>query len=445
MLVIRPHNGSWYRDSVGHRDFGQRLLAFFEAERDELRAIEHRSIVRLLGGCWDASHPERTALVVEQVETWPALVRDNRLGLRQRLRLARSAVDLLRLFDAFPVRRTGASLHGDDGNDDDDDDSAHSVAVHSGRSAVPASASSAPVIFVESGGRSFGATSNYTVKLFALAGQLRFRREHGAYGDDVVCSADSECHAHFFSGRATFAALRDQAPLDFDCNLSSRRCWGLDQRTNLYMLCRTMLRPLFALNGAASKDVPAALAADRQKFSRVLGNVQKLLFHCEANNPNDRLTPEMLYFGLNDAEHQVARDAGEAEARPFELRNPELTGYVSLQELGHAALTAGALEAAERIANVSRDVANKLPHGGHERQQWLKEHLEPETDLGGSLDSHGRWHAHADLYHPPIVLTNWYFRLTLLPRWTDEADKPPARLVGEAEGQSWLSSPIRHW
>ena len=112
---------------------------------------------------------------------------------------------------------------------------------------------------------------------------------------------DDECRKYFFNGHASFASLRQGAPLDFDCNLGARRCWGelnlvallaallthtytgLDSRTNLYSVCRSLLRPLFALNGdsefsfflitlkktvfekinVSGSHIPAALAQDR--------------------------------------------------------------------------------------------------------------------------------------------------------------------------------------
>ena len=87
----------------------------------------------------------RCKLTLWHAQSWPSLVADDRLGLLERVQLARNAVDLMRLFDTFPVRN-GATTQ------------------------------ESPVVFVESGGRSFGATGNYDVKLFALAGQLRFRK-----------------------------------------------------------------------------------------------------------------------------------------------------------------------------------------------------------------------------------------------------------------------------
>lgn len=42
----------------------------------------------------------------------------------------------------------------------------------------------------------------------------------------LILSTDEDCRTRFFSGHSAFAVVRNGAPLDFDCNLSARRCWG---------------------------------------------------------------------------------------------------------------------------------------------------------------------------------------------------------------------------
>lgn len=68
VLVVQPHNSSFYRAHLHDVDFAERLVGFFAAERDHLRIVQHRSIVHLLGGCWDVRQPFKTMLVIEYLE-----------------------------------------------------------------------------------------------------------------------------------------------------------------------------------------------------------------------------------------------------------------------------------------------------------------------------------------------------------------------------------------
>jgi hypothetical protein len=413
VLVVQPHtNGSFYAAAHREADFGAKLAAVFAEERDRLRAVRRDNVVALLGGCFDAAAPERIALVVPYLETWSTAIADDRLGLVARLLIAASALDLARLFDRFPlVDRSNAS-----------------------------------VVLHETSGRSFGVTGDYQVKLFALADRLIFRNHSRAFGDDRKCDSDDACRAFFATDAGgAFDATQSGAPRDFDCNLAARRCWGLDSRTNVYTICRTMLRPLLALTDRAK--VPLALARDRATYGNAATTeLQQLMWQCEANNPHDRVAAAALQKGLRALAARFGGDDAE-KLPPFEPRNPAASGYVSLQELSKAALTAGALEAAERAAAalVANDIVVRLPNGTSGRRQWLKEHLDPNGDLEGSVDSLGRWHPHAEFYNPPIVLSDWFFRLALSPEAASSPERPVVRLAGVAGEQSWLSSPVRHW
>lgn len=416
VLVIHAHNGTFFHAAHRDADFADRLVAIFAAERDHLRAIRRENVVPLLGGCWDVADAARVAVVLPYLQTWSTVVADDRLGLVARLFIAASAIDLARLFDHFPFLTTAGNL------------------------------TDTGVILHDSSGRSFGVTGDYQVKLFAMADRLIFRNHSRAYGDDHKCDSDDACRAFFASDAGgAFAVVHSGAPRDFDCNLAARRCWGLDSRTNVYTICRTMLRPLFALSERAK--VPLALARDRATYGNAAtAELQQLMWQCEANNPHDRISASSLQkslralatrFGGEDAEHLP----------PFEPSNPAASGYVSLQELSKAALTAGALEAAERAAAalVEDDIVVRLPKGHSGRRQWLKEHVDANGDLDGSVDSLGRWHPHAEFYNPPIVLTEWFFRLALSPDMARSPERPVLRLAGVASEQSWLSSPVRHW
>jgi hypothetical protein len=280
-----------------------------------------------------------------------------------------------------------------------------------------------------------------------MADRLIFRNHSRAFGDDHKCDSDDACRAFFASdaGGAFDATTHSGAPRDFDCNLAARRCWGLDSRTNVYTICRTMLRPLFALSERAK--VPLALARDRATYGNAAtAELQQLMWQCEANNPHDRISAAALQKSLRALAARFGGDDAE-KLPPFEPRNPAASGYVSLQELSKAALTAGALEAAERAAAalVANDIVVRLPNGTSGRRQWLKEHVDANGDLEGSVDSLGRWHPHAEFYNPPIVLTDWFFRLALPPDVARSPDRPVVRLAGVAGEQSWLSSPVRHW
>jgi hypothetical protein len=419
VLVVQPHNGSLSADRA---DAAHALVQAFVAEREQLRAVQHPSVARLLGGCWDEMRPFQTALVVEYLETWTAVVDDDRLGLVQRLFIAGSAMNLVSLFDAFPVV-------GGNGT-----------------------AATTSVVFVESGGRSFGVSGDYEVKLFALAGRLLFRQAMRPFGDDHKCASDNDCRKFFFSeDGGAFGAIRGGAPLDFDCNLSARRCWGLDSRTNVYTICRTLLRPLFGLSGTGK--IAAALARDRVTFgNQVLADLQQLLWQCEANNPRDRLSAAALKRGFSALAKRLVGDDNGQYIPPFEPRNPSVQGYVSLQELGRGALTAGAVEAAERKANVSAAAAVHSPSGSHapaapagrEKQQKQKQqHL--ATDAEGTLDANGEWRPHAKFFSAPVLLTNWYFRLSFSETWSRNSSKPVVRLAGTVDEQAWLSTPVRLW
>lgn len=416
VLIVHAHNGTFYRTAHTHADFAQKLVDIFAAERDHLRAIRRDNVVPLLGGCWDVADAARVALVVPYLQTWSTVVADDRLGLVARLFIAASAIDLARLFDRFPLVSATGNL------------------------------SNTSVVLHDTSGRSFGVTGDYQVKLFALADRLIFRNHSRAYGDDQKCDSDDACRAFFASDAGgAFPAVHSGAPRDFDCNLAARRCWGLDSRTNVYTICRTMLRPLLALSERAK--VPLALARDRATYGNTATTeLQQLMWQCEANNPHDRISASALQkslralatrFGGEDAEHLP----------PFEPSNPAASGYVSLQELSKAALTAGALEEAERAAAalVENDIVVRLPKGNSGRRQWLKEHVDANGDLDGSVDSLGRWHPHAEFYNPPIVLTEWFFRLALSPDMARSPERPVLRLAGVAGEQSWLSSPVRHW
>ena len=74
---------------------------------------------------------------------------------------------------------------------------------------------------------------------------------------------DADCRDFFFKKKKILKELKHDPPEDFNCNLDTNRCHGLDWRTNLFAVCRALLAPLFGVTpeGIVAPSRTAAAAA----------------------------------------------------------------------------------------------------------------------------------------------------------------------------------------
>ena len=218
VLVAMPVNGTWYAAHKKDKQRDAAYLAYFVGERDELRAAaSHAAFPRLYGGCWSDLWAART--VTEYVEGWLSLADDAALDFNQRLVVAAKSLDLVALFDHFPI----AGPNG-----------ARRVLLH------------------EYHPQMFAVNATYDIK-FVSHNQQRLvylSAKAAPFGSESSCDSDHDCRVHLVDAKQIGAGLLlPEPPLEFACEKKRRRCRGIDTRLNLYAVAHVLWKPLFGLGG----------------------------------------------------------------------------------------------------------------------------------------------------------------------------------------------------
>jgi hypothetical protein len=259
-VAIRPllSGGAWLA-SAGEGDTQARrdqLLQWLLLQRDALAAAHPAIVAASWGGCFESLNT--AVLVFELTQRWADVVADVRLGVAQRIRIALNALELVHYLNVFPRTADAAAAQADraadkadnnSNNNNDDDDFTDAVVGADSAARDTVVLGMAPPEF-------FSVSGDYFVKL-ALLKRIHVYRG-SAYGNSVRCKLDADCRTYFFRTKHMLRELRDSPPDDFNCNLSTNKCHGLDWRTNLLVVCRELLAPLFGVTADGNVAPPGA-------------------------------------------------------------------------------------------------------------------------------------------------------------------------------------------
>jgi hypothetical protein len=368
------------------------LLQWMVLQRDALLAAHPATVPRVWGGCWASLSAAVT--VVELTQRWADVVADTRIGAAQRVRIAVNALELVHYLNAFPrVADRDAALadRQDDAHEHDGEPGADLPSSSSSSAHLADFAAGDTVVLGSVVPELFSVSADYFVKLTLLKNVHVYRGR--AYGNDVKCKVDHDCRKFFFSQKHVLESLHDDAaPDDFNCNLATSRCSGLDWRTNLYAVCRTLIAPLFGVtadgNVAAPNTKPPALSYP------IRNSAANALRDCLSPDPAKRPYPRDLQSELTA------------------LTDTELPPFFAPRN------------DAARAAAVLSSMYNL-------------------TELGGMLaDIELDAHAVAqNRFKPPTEVTDWAFLFAagLRDQWLSS---PPVSVIGTHAKKPWMSTPI---
>jgi hypothetical protein len=368
------------------------LLQWMVLQRDALLAAHPATVPRVWGGCWASLATAVT--VVELTQRWADVVADTRIVAAQRVRIAVNALELVHYLNAFPrVADRDAALadRQDDAHEHDGEPGADDVSASSSSAHLADFAAGDTVVLGSVVPELFSVSADYFVKLTLLKNVHVYRGR--AYGNDVKCKVDHDCRKFFFGQKHVLESLHDDAaPDDFNCNLATSRCSGLDWRTNLYAVCRTLIAPLFGVtadgNVAAPNTKPPPLSYP------IRNSAANALRDCLSPDPAKRPYPRDLQSELTALT--------DAELPPFFAPRND----------------------AARAAAVLSSMYNL-------------------TELGGMLaDIELDAHAVAqNRFKPPTEVTDWAFLFAagLRDQWLSS---PPVSVIGTHAKKPWMSTPI---
>jgi hypothetical protein len=396
-IAIRPtlSGSAWLTaagDSAARRD---QLLQWLILQRDALAAAHPAIVAAQWGGCLDSL--AAAVVVVELTQRWADVVADVRLGVAQRIRIAVNALEFVHYLNVFPRLADSAAARADnaaavDGDGDDDFDDGDALGN------VPDSAARDTVVLGMAPPELFSVSGDYFVKL-ALLKRLHVYRG-SAYGNTVRCKLDADCRTHFFRTKHMLRELRESPPDDFNCNLATNRCHGLDWRTNLHVVCRELLAPLFGVTPDGNVAPPGARAPALPYPVR--NGAANALRACLAQDPARRPYPR-------DLQNALVAMSDAALPLFFTPRND----IVSRDSA--AATTSGVAGAA---ASNASSVSGMLA----------------DVRLDPHVVAQNRFKA-------PMTLNDWAFQFASGLR-DQSLLSPPIQAIGTHNDQPWVSTPI---